>query len=157
MPPMIRLEQFASPRPLAVVRRRAVRKDLSTVVPQACGEVFSLAKAQRPTGLGRLVALYLNDVIDLEVGVELDEPIADGNGLFASALPTGSVATAVHVGPYQELHRTHVAIRHWCAAHDHPFTGLCWEIYGHWLPEWNDDPSKIRTDVYYLLSEPAGR
>ena len=147
----IKLEQFPAPRPLAVVRRRAAQKDLSKVIPQACGEVFSLAKAQRPAGLGRLVALYLDCEINLEVGVELDQPITDGNGLFASELPAGTVASATHMGPYQQLHGTHVAIHQWCAANGHQFAGPSWEIYGHWLKEWDNDPSKIRTDLYYLL------
>ena len=30
--------------------------------------------------------------------------------------------------------------------------GPSWEIYGHWRDEWNRDPSKIRTDVFYLLA-----
>src|SRR6478672_11492962 len=118
-PQTVTLQHFAAPRPLAIVRRRALMKDLPTVIPQACGEAFSLAKAQRPTGLGRLVAVYLNDLMDLEIGVELNAPIADGNGLFASALPAGTVATAVHMGPYQQLKRTHEAIHQWCAAHGH--------------------------------------
>lgn len=147
----IRLETFPAPRPLAVVRRTAAQKDLSVVIPQACGEVFKLAKAQRPSGLGRLVALYLNCVMDLEVGVELDRPITDGGGLFASELPAGTVASAIHMGPYQALHHAHVGIQQWCAANGHQLAGPSWEIYGHWLPEWDKDPSKIRTDVYYLL------
>ena len=154
MPLDIRIEQFNAPRPLAVVRRRAAQRDLSTVIPQACGEVFKLAKAQRPTGLGRLVAFYLDcttDLLELEVGVELDSPIADSHGLFASELPAGRVATAVHMGPYQELHRAHVAIREWCKAQGHSLAGPNWEIYGHWIKAWESDPSQIRTDVYYLL------
>src|SRR3954452_2434706 len=154
MPITIQLEQFSSPRPLAVVRRRAAQKDLSTVIPQACGEVFNLAKAQRPTGLGRLVALYLDcttDLFELEIGVEVDHPITDGKGLFASALPPGTVATAVHMGPYQQLKRTHEALHQWCKAQGHHLAGVSWEIYGHWLKEWDSDPSKIRSDVCYLL------
>jgi hypothetical protein len=38
-------------------------------------------------------------------------------------------------------------------ANDHTLAGPQWEIYGHWLPEWNKDPSQIRTDVYYLLAD----
>ena len=93
--------------------------------------------------------------MDLEIGVELDAPITDGGGLIASALPAGTVATAVHLGPYQDLSRTHDAIRQWCAAHGHATGWPCWEIYGHWLADWDSDPSKIRTDVYYLLSAPG--
>jgi len=32
-----------------------------------------------------------------------------------------------------------------------PLAGANWELYGHWLDEWNSDPSKIRTDIFYLL------
>jgi hypothetical protein len=28
-------------------------------------------------------------------------------------------------------------------------TGVDWEIYGHW----DDDPAKLRTDVFYLLAD----
>jgi effector-binding domain-containing protein len=31
-------------------------------------------------------------------------------------------------------------------------TGPSWEIYGHWQPEWNSDPSQIRTDVFYQVT-----
>ena len=44
------------------------------------------------------------------------------------------------------------AIRAWCTAHGHPLTGPSWEIYGHWKPEWNADPSAIRTDVFYQVA-----
>jgi hypothetical protein len=30
------------------------------------------------------------------------------------------------------------------------------EVYGHWLDEWNTNPSRIRTDLYYLLSDGSG-
>ena len=104
------------------------------------------------SGIDRLVAVSLNDQIDIEVGVELSQPTPDGGGLFASALPAGTTASAVHMGPYQQLHATHTAIHRFCTAHGHQLAGPSWEIYGHWLTEWNDDPSKIRTDVYYLLA-----
>jgi hypothetical protein len=29
-------------------------------------------------------------------------------------------------------------------------------LYGHWQREWNADPSRVRTDVYYLLSDGSG-
>jgi hypothetical protein len=39
--------------------------------------------------------------------------------------------------------------------HQQRISGLM-EIYGHWENEWNADPSRIRTDVYYLLSDDSG-
>ena len=67
----VRLEQVGS-RPLAVVRRRTSLQELSKVVPEACGTVWAVVRAQKVPGAGRHVALYLDDEINLEVGVERD-------------------------------------------------------------------------------------
>jgi hypothetical protein len=70
----VRLEQISS-RPLAVMRRRASWQELSQVVPDACGAVWSVVRAQQIMVAGGHVALYLDGQITLEVGVELDTPI----------------------------------------------------------------------------------
>jgi effector-binding domain-containing protein len=154
----VRLEQVES-RPLAVVRRRASLPELAQVIPAACGKVWDVARAQGVPGAGRHIALYWDDVINLEVGVELEAPFAGHDEVVASATPGGLVATAVHFGPYNRLPEAHHAIRRWCANHGFALAGPNWEIYGHWIHEWCDDPSKIRTDVFYLLKAaqlPAG-
>src|SRR5436305_1594965 len=110
----VRLEQLSS-RPLAVVRRRAGSYELSKVVPDACGTVWSVVRAQKIMGAGRHVALYWDGVINLEVGVELDAPFAGHGEVVGSATPAGTVATAVHFGPYGRLCEAHQAIGQWCA------------------------------------------
>jgi effector-binding domain-containing protein len=146
----IRLEQLGS-HPLAVVRRRASSKELAKVVPEACGLVWSVVRAQKITGAGRHVALFWDDKINLEVGVELETPFAGHGEVVGSATPAGAVATATHLGPYDHLHEAHQAICQWCANHGYTLAGPNWEIYGHWIDEWNTEPAKIRTDVFYLL------
>lgn len=148
----IRIETLATGTPTAVVRRQARVQDLPAVVPEACGLVWKVMKAQQVRGAGRHVSLYLDEVINLEVGVELETPFIGHGEVVGSALPAGRVATSVHFGPYPQLPSAHNAIRNWCTAHGHTLAGPNWEIYGHWLDEWNHDPSKIRTDVYYLLA-----
>lgn len=151
----IRLETLSTHHPLAVVRLQATLQQLPKVIPESCGLVWNALRAQHVTGAGRHVSLYLDtrlDLINLEVGVELTTPLATPAGdVIPSALPTGPVATATHFGPYPTLAKTHQAIRDWCKAHHHTLAGPNWELYGHWLDEWNQDPSKIRTDVFYLL------
>jgi effector-binding domain-containing protein len=148
----VRLETAAT-RPTAVVRRRVSQQQLPKIIPEACGLVWGVVRAQHIPGAGRHVALYLDDAINLEVGVELEAPLPDaGHGeVVPSALPAGRVATTTHFGPYPQLSRAHQAILDWCNTQGHTRAGPSWEIYGHWLDEWNRDPSKIRTDVYYLL------
>jgi effector-binding domain-containing protein len=146
----VRLEQLSS-RPLAVVRRRAGMQELSKVVPDACGTVWGVVRSQQVPGAGRHVAVYLDDQINLEVGVELDAPFAGHGEVVGSATPSGLVATTTHYGPYGLLHKAHEAIRLWCKNNGHVLAGPNWEIYGHWKDDWNSDPTKITTEVFYLL------
>ena len=156
----IQIETISTPRRTAVVRRQAALADLPKVVPDGCGIVWNVIRPLRDSGaikgVGRNLALYLDDAINLEVGIELKQPLDQPRGeVIGSTLPTGTVATALHLGPYQQLKDAHAAIRAWCAKRGHALDGRNWEIYGHWREEWNADPSRIRTDVYYLLSAAA--
>ena len=136
--------------PLAVVRRQARQSELPRIVPECCGLVWNALKAQQIRG-GRHVAVYWDESIRLDIGVELSVPFAEQDGLVRSATPAGNVAWVTHLGLYGGLDAAHEAIRHWCTAHNHRLAGPSWEIYGHWLREWDSDPSQIRTDVFYLL------
>lgn len=100
---------------------------------------------------GRNVALYWNDQVRLEAGVELAEPFEERDGLVRSATPAGLTAFATHFGPYGGLGETHEAIVAWCAEQKRRLAGPRWEVYGHWQPEWNDHPERIRTDVFYHI------
>ena len=109
----VRLEQHSAV-PLAVVRRRASAHELSKIVPDACGTVWSVVRSQKIAGAGRHVAVYLDGQINLEVGVELETPYAGFGDVVGSSTPSGPVATTTHYGPYQLLHHAHDAIRRWC-------------------------------------------
>lgn len=52
-----------------------------------------------------------------------------------------------HVGDYRALPEANAAIQAWCRAHGRQPAGPSWDVHGHW----NDDPAKLRTDVYYFL------
>jgi len=137
--------------PLAVIRRQATASELSRVVPECCGLVWNVIRAQQARA-GRHVALYWDGSIRLEVGVELLGPFVETGDVVRSATPAGPVASVTHFGPYGRLHAAHDAIRAWRVENQRKIAGPSWEIYGHWLPEWDRDPSQIRTDIYYLLA-----
>jgi effector-binding domain-containing protein len=136
--------------PLVVMRGRANAGDLSRIVPEWCGLVWNAVKAQQ-TKAGRHVAIYWDSTIRIEVGVELLGPFVDQGNVVHSATPAGLIASATHLGPYHQLGATHQAVREWCKARNHTLAGPNWEIYAHWLPEWNTNPSQIRTDIFYLV------
>jgi effector-binding domain-containing protein len=137
----------------AVIRSNVRPEELSRFVPAACGEVWSFIRAAGLPRPGRHVALYLNKQGAVEVGAEVSETFDGNDRVQCSQLPSGRVVTTVHFGPYPRLSEAHTRIRQWCAEHGHSLTGISWEIYGHWDESWNADPSKIRTDVFYLLQE----
>lgn len=151
---MVRIDTLP-PRSLAVVRRRVRASELSRVVPEGCGLVWTYLRENNITGAGRHVALYWDGEINLEVGVELDPPFAGNGEVVRSATPAGPVACATHLGPYSRLGETHAAIQRWCVEQGQQLAGPSWEVYGHWEEAWNRDPSKIRTDVFYLV-RPTG-
>ena len=141
--------------PLAVIRRQASASELSRVVPECCGLVWNALRAQQAKA-GRNIAVYLDGAIRLEVGVELYGSFAEHGDVVRSATPAGAAAVATHFGPYGGLGAAHEAIHQWCRENNYRLAGPRWEIYGHWQREWNDDPSLIRTDVCYLLSDGSG-
>ena len=139
--------------PTAVVRGRVEPRELSQFVPAACGEVWSFVRSAGLPKPGRHVALYLDAQGSVEVGAEVSEPFVGNDRIHCSQLPSGRAATTVHFGPYQRLAEAHTKIRQWCVAHGYLLTGISWEIYAHWDASWNANPSKIRTDVFYLLQD----
>jgi effector-binding domain-containing protein len=124
--------------------------ELPSVVPECCGLVWEAVKAQKVPA-GRLIAIYWDGSIRLEVGVELKGPFTDDGEVVSSATPAGAVASITHLGPYASLGWAHDAVRKWCQANERRLAGPSWEIYGHWRSEWDADPTQIRTDVCYLL------
>lgn len=139
--------------PLAIVRRQVRRTELSSAVREGCGFVWTFAR-ERNLPAGRHVAVYLDASIRLEVGVEMAVPFTEENGVVRSATPAGLTACVTLLGPYDQLRAAHGGIHAWCAAQGHRLAGPNWEIYGHWQPEWNTDPSRVRTDIFYQVVAP---
>ena len=140
-----------APIALAAVRRRARGPALGKVVQEGCGDVWRALRAQGLKG-GRNVALYWDGEINVDVGVEMPDAFEPTADVRAVSTPAGLVATITHVGPYPTLGAAHDAIQAWAKQSGRTLAGPRWEIYGHWQPEWNDDPSRIQTDVSYLIA-----
>ncbi|HEY2156371.1 MAG TPA: hypothetical protein VGH33_12125, partial [Isosphaeraceae bacterium] len=64
------------PIPIAAVRTTAAPSQLSTVVPQLCGEVWKFVKSHAVPNPDRHVAVYYDGAITLEVGAIVGGPFA---------------------------------------------------------------------------------
>jgi effector-binding domain-containing protein len=84
----------------------------------------------------------------VEFGVEVLRAFDPSGEVVHVQTPAGEVATAVHLGPYDQLGDAHAAIEAWRAREGRSFAGASWEIYGDPTP----DPADTRTTVCYLLT-----
>jgi effector-binding domain-containing protein len=134
-------------RPTAVIAARTTWPQFPDVWRRLLGEVHGNVRWGGAGRKGRNVMLYRDDVPNVEVGVEADQPVQVEGRVVRSVLPAGAVAMTVHRGPYENLGQTYDALLRWCAEHGFERAGPHWEIYGHH----HDDPARLETEIYYLL------
>lgn len=135
-------------RPTAVVAATTTWQAFPTLWKELLDEVWACLRAGGIQRGCRNVMLYIDDVPQVEVGVELVQPCPLTGRVVRSALPAGEAAMTVHWGPYAELGAAHGAVLDWCEQHGRRPAGPRWEVYG---PH-RDDPAEVWTEVYYLLS-----
>lgn len=145
--------ETVSARKLATVRRRVPIGVVGAAWRPALDEVWAFLRSHPGlhTG-GHNVFLYHHPAsrggaIDVDFGVEVSRAFEPSGEVVLTGTPAGEVASAVHIGGYDQLYRTHDAIHAWRARQGRTFAGRSWEIYG----DWSDDPSKVETTVCYLL------
>lgn len=83
----------------------------------------------------------------MQVGVPVSERFADTDLVKCVDFTPGKAAHATHVGSYAHMHLTYKALREWCSRESILLDGQSWEVYG----DWNDDISKVTTDIYLRL------
>jgi effector-binding domain-containing protein len=136
--------------PTAVIRETTTWERFPTLWSELLDEVWDFLRGAGVQA-GRNVMVYLDDVPNVEVGVELEGELAAASGrIVASALPRGRAAMTVARGaPSREgIAAAHAAVVDWCDANGHARTGVRWEVYDHW----RDDPDSFETAVYWLLA-----
>jgi effector-binding domain-containing protein len=133
--------QHVPEQPIAVVRGRATRATLPAKIRELFDQFYSGFKEKG----GLNIVLYPGPGIagefEIACGVQLEQ---GGN----ASTPAGNVATTIYMGPYDRMKPAHEAIHKWARENGRQLAGPSWEVYGHW----SDDPAKLRTDIFYLLS-----
>jgi effector-binding domain-containing protein len=139
-----------SPTPTAVIKETTTWERFPTLWRELLDEAWGYVRAAGVPA-GRNVMVYLDDVQNVEAGVELEGPLTAPSGrIVASALPEGRAATTVARGaPSPEgIAAAHAAVVEWSRANGHELTGTRWEVYDHW----RDDPDTFEIAAYWLLA-----
>ena len=139
----------ARPTLLAAVRSRTTQQALGTLIPQALAAVYVFLKTAPVRQQGHNVVVYLDAVMNVEIGIQVSAEFDHTATILCSATPGGTAAKTLHLGPYSALPQAHAAVRRWGTENSRELAGPNWEVYG----DWHDDPQKLRTDVYYLLKD----
>jgi len=150
---IVTLETVTS-QPIAAVHTRSAIKDIPNAWKPALDQVWAFLRAN--DGIlapgGRNVFLYHHPThrdqdMEIDFGVEAARAFDSDGAVRCVETPAGQVARTTHVGPYSGLPGAHKAVHEWCAQNGKAIGAMSWETYG----DWNEDESKLETDIFYLL------
>ena len=144
----VRLENAAA-RPLAAISTTASPDRLGPVIIAALDKIWPVLRGQGVRA-GHNVVIYrglTEGSLIIDVGVEVFGGLAVDGEIRLTGTPSGEVATVAHFGDYSQMDPAYKTLERWCADNERRRTGVSWEVYG----DWEDDPAKRRTDIYFGL------
>lgn len=120
------------------------------------GEVFGFVQSNAITPQSMPSSIYLEMPADGKmkfrsaVFVSAEDAARASGNIKADIIPAGEVATATHVGPYQNLNQSHKALWDYVEAEGLPKAMPVWEIYV-------DDPAatapeELRTEIFRAVN-----
>ena len=143
-------EVTVAPRPVAGVRAQVPKGRVGQEFGRHLDQVYAAARTGALTLDGQNIFIYRAasaSALTVDFCVGSAAPFAPVGAVVPLETPSGVAAITVHMGDYRRLGDANAAIIAWCDANGRSRAGPSWEIYGHW----DDDPAKLRTEVYYLL------
>lgn len=148
----VRLENVAA-RPLAAISTTARPVQLGPAIIATLDKIWPMLRDQGAR-TGHNVVIYrglTEGSLMIDVGVEVFGNVAVNDETRLIGTPSGEVATIAHFGEYSQMDPAYKALERWCADNERRRTGVSWEVYG----DWEDDPAKRRTDIYFGLESLA--
>ncbi len=143
-----------APQPTAVVRATIPVSDIPAFLGRAYQSVVQVLEAQGIAPVGEPFAYYLGaptTTVEMEAGFPVAAACEPSGDVVPGVLPGGTVATGVHVGPYDTMVDTYNRLMAWVADQGLvPQKGM-WEVY---LtdPQKQPDPSTWRTEIFWPVT-----
>ncbi len=103
------------PMPVASVTRRTPVEEIGPAMAEAFGAIMTAIDRNGLTPAGPPLAWYPESMVEgqpllMVVAVPIDPDVTELDGVDVQALPGGTFATAIHVGPYAGLGATYAAM-----------------------------------------------
>jgi effector-binding domain-containing protein len=140
--------EWAEPRRLAAIHTVTTQQRLSTDIPRLVGKIWPVLRDQNAR-TGHNVVIYRGNpaALTIDAGVEVFTEFTGHGEIQPVSTPAGEVVTTAHFGDYAEMAAAYAALEQWWTDSGRRPAGVSWEVYG----DWDDDPAKVRTDIYFLL------
>jgi effector-binding domain-containing protein len=144
-----------APQRVVTIREQATADGLGAAFRELYPVIWAYLEKQgvRPSGPSfGLFHTYSEDEVDFEAGFPVDGPVEGEGRIESKELPGGTAAVARHEGPYATIGQVHEALDRFAHQRGAGHVGPPREVYlvG---PGDEDDPSKWRTEVIYLMAE----
>ena len=144
------VEVAVTPRLVAGVRAQVARGQVGAEFRRYLDQVYAAARDGSLKLDGQNIFIYratTEESLTVDFCVGVTAPFTAVGNVVPLETPHGIAARTTHQGDYGAIRHANSAIHAWCRAHERVRAGPSWEVYGHWDP----DPTRLRTDVYYLL------
>ena len=117
----------------AVVRATMRADGVADWLRGAFERVLRTLERQRIRPNGPPFARYTRrgELVEVEAGFPVEEPIDDDGDVVASGLPAGPAATVTHTGDVTGLDNAYRRINTWLKQHGFAVAGPHWEYYQH--------------------------
>jgi effector-binding domain-containing protein len=148
MPYEIATRDLAS-QPIVSIRQRLPKTEIPAFLGRSFGELFGRLGLLGAAPMGPPFVIYhefADAEIDAEVCVPVSGTIAASGHIQARTLPEMTVASTLHVGPYEECAAAYAALAEWMRQTGHAAAGPMLERYLNG-PGDVASPAEYRTEV----------
>ncbi len=133
------------------IRMSVEVEKIAEVMGQLFPEVFGYLQKHGHSPVGMPLTRYHcmdGGTAELECALPVNAPIAGTDRIRCGELPSGTMATVTHMGPYHNLPVTWAALTAWMNSEGLEPAGVPWEVYVT-DPGAEPDQSKWRTDIFF--------
>ena len=141
--------------PMVGIRVTAKMTELGQIMGPLFGEVVGHIQRSGHHPAGMPFAIYHGmdgGEVDVECGIPVASPVESDGRIKAGELPAGTVATVIHMGPYEALRDTWAALTGWMSSQGLAPAAAPWEVYVT-DPGAEPDQSKWRTEIFFPVRQ----
>ncbi len=139
--------------PFLYMRSQVKQEEIATALANMFGPVFMFATTNGIPFAGPPTARYVSfgpGLITIEAGMPIVASAEVEDDIMMGSLAGGTVASTLHMGPYDTLNEGHEAIQRWMAENGETSAGAPWEVYVT-DPGEEPDPAKWITEIIHPL------